>query len=244
MVGNIDYEGRRRAVLVATINKYIEEACPVSSEDIAKDFNLSPATIRNIFSELEEVGLLTHPYTSAGRIPTNKGYRYYIDFLREDLELLEEEKECIVNKMSQVYRLEDILEKTVDLVSTITHYVSIVSFFDWQDKFFYKGISLILEKPEFKDSDRIRDLIKIFEEKYHLLHILNREFKEKVKIYIGEELESPEIKNCALAVSSYCIKNRSKGRVAVLGPARMEYAHIIPALGYVSDVLTDVLSSI
>jgi len=245
MVRNVDHESRRRQVLAATINKYIKDALPVSSEDLAEDFNLSSATIRNIFAELEVAGLLTHPYTSAGRIPTDKGYRYYVDFLIKDIELLDEEKEYIVKEYRrEIDGLEDILERTSDLVSTITHHPSIVSFFDWQDKLFYKGISFILEQPEFKDYNKIRLLIKMFEDKFHLLNIINREFKEKVKIYIGEELESPEIKNCALVVSNYCIKNRPKGKIAVLGPVRMEYEHIISTLGYVSDVLTDVLSGI
>ena len=81
MVKNNDRQSRTRAVLTATINKYILEAAPIASEDIADNFHLSSATIRNIFSELEEGGYLTHQHTSGGRIPTDKGYRYYVDFL-------------------------------------------------------------------------------------------------------------------------------------------------------------------
>ena len=81
MVRNVDHESRKRAILAATINRYIQDALPVASEDIAKEFALSSATIRNIFAEMEEEGYITHPYTSGGRIPTDKGYRYYVDFL-------------------------------------------------------------------------------------------------------------------------------------------------------------------
>ena len=81
MVRVVDSEARKRLVLEAAINKYIREAEPIPSEDIASDFDLSSATIRNIFAELEEEGYLRHPYTSGGRIPTDKGYRYYVDFL-------------------------------------------------------------------------------------------------------------------------------------------------------------------
>lgn len=245
MVRNVDYESRRKAVLAATINKYIKEAVPVASEDIAQDFDLSPATIRNIFAGLEEDEYLTHLYTSGGRIPTNKGYRYYVDFLISQMGLLEAEKECIIKEYKkEINRLEETLQKTSELISTITHYAGIVSFLEWQDRFFYKGISLILDQPEFRDFTRTRLLIKMIEDKQGLLNIVNRDFNEKVKIYIGEEIGCPEMESCSLVVSSYRLRNRPLGRLAVLGPMRMEYNHIISSLEYISEALTETLSRI
>ena len=245
MVRTVDYESRRRAILATVINKYIKEALPIASEDIAQDFDLSSATIRNIFAELEENGYLMHLYTSGGRIPTNKGYRYYVDFLISQMELLEGEKECIVKEYKkEINRLEDVLEKTSEIISMITHYTGIVSLLEWQDMFFYKGLSLILEQPEFQDIGRMRLLIKMLEDKRHLMEIINREFTEKVKVYIGQELGCSEMNQYSLVVSSYCMKNKPSGRLAVLGPMRMEYKHIIPTLEYVSGVLTEVLSRI
>ncbi|MDD5166221.1 MAG: hypothetical protein PHQ57_02385, partial [Candidatus Omnitrophica bacterium] len=146
MVRNVDYDSRRRAVLTAAINKYIQGAAPVASDDIAAEFDLSSATIRNIFAELEDAGLLKHPYTSGGRVPTDKGYRYYVDFLLSQVEILDEEKERIIKEYHQeISRLEDALEKTSEIISVITHYAGIVSFLEWHDRFFYNGISRILE---------------------------------------------------------------------------------------------------
>lgn len=245
MVRNVDYASRRRAILTATINRYIKGALPVASEDVAKEFDLSSATIRNIFSELEESGLLMHPYTSGGRIPTDKGYRYYLDFLILQMELLDDEKECIVKEYrKEIGRLEDALEGTSELISAITHYAGLVSFLEWQDKIFYKGISHILEQPEFQDFQKLRLLIKLIEDKQNLLGIINRDFKEKVKVYIGSELGCPEMANCSLVVSSYRVKNRPSGKIAVLGPVRMEYRHIIPTLEYISDMLSGALDNI
>jgi heat-inducible transcriptional repressor len=245
MVRNVDYESRKRAVLAAAINQYIKQALPVASDDIAIDFSLSSATIRNIFADLEETGFLTHPHTSGGRVPTAKGYRYYVDFLIAQMQLLDEEKESIIKEYKRaINRLEDILEMTSEVISAITHYASVVSILDWHDKLFYKGISFILEQPEFQDFGHTRFLIKMIEEKQRLLDIVNREFKEKVKVYIGEELDCPEMKNCSLVVSSYSMKKKPLGRLAVLGPIRMEYSHIIPTLEYVSDILTDILDEL
>ena len=245
MVRTVDYETRRKAVLAATINRYIKDAFPVSSEDIARDFDLSPATIRNIFAELEETGYLTHPYTSGGRIPTKRGYRYYVDFHISQMELVDDEKEHIVKEYEkEINELEDALDKTSEVISMVTHYAGIASFLEWQGRFFYKGISLILNQPEFQNFERIRLLIRMLEDKERLLSIINRDFTDKVKVYIGEESGCPEMESCSLVVSSYRIIDKPLVRLAVLGPVRMEYGHIIPALEYISDVLTDVLSRI
>ncbi|MCM8796366.1 MAG: DeoR family transcriptional regulator [Candidatus Omnitrophica bacterium] len=245
MARNVDYTTRRKAVLAAAIDRYIKDAQPVASEDIAKEFNLSSATIRNIFAELEEEGYLTHPHTSGGRIPTNKGYRYYVDFLVSEMELLDEEKECILQGYKrEIRKLEDALEETSELISAVTRYAGIVSFLEWQDKLFYRGITRILEHPEFHDFEKIKLLLKIIEDKRCLLDIINRDLDDKIKVYIGQELGCPEMENCSLVISGYRIHNRLSGRLAVLGPQRMEYSHIIPALEYISEVLTTVLGKI
>ncbi len=242
---NIDYTTRRKAVLAATINKYIKEAEPVSSEDIAREFNLSSATIRNIFAELEAAGYITHPYTSGGRIPTSKGYRYYVDFLTSKIEVLDKEKEEIVLEYKRkIDRLEDLLEKTSEVISTITHYTGIVSFLEWQDKFFYKGISLILDQPEFQELEKMRILIKMIEDKERLVNIINCDLSSKTRVYIGEELGLPEMEGCSLIVSSYHLKNKQLGKLAVLGPKRMQYNHAIPTLEYISEILTEVLNRV
>jgi transcriptional regulator of heat shock response len=241
----VDYESRRRQVLMAAINYYIKEAEPVASEDIAAAFDVSPATIRNIFAELEESGYLTHPHTSGGRIPTDKGYRYYVDFLLREIELLNEEKEHISGAYRhEMRRLEDALEQTTEVISAMTHYAGIVSVIESQEKFFYTGIGYILDQPEFQNYDKIRFLVGMMEDKKQLMGIINRDFSDKVKVYIGSELECPQIGQCSLVVSSYGGKNKPRGKIAVLGPARMEYEHIIPTVEYISDVLTDVLNDL
>ncbi|MDD5730811.1 MAG: hypothetical protein PHN57_06760 [Candidatus Omnitrophica bacterium] len=243
MVRTVDYELRRKAILAATINRYIGTGSPVASEDVAKDFGLSSATVRNIFSELENAGYLTHPYTSGGRFPTNKGYRYYVDVLIQQMDLLSEEKLRIEREYKrEIGRLEDILEKTSELIASITHYAGITIFPELQDRFFYRGISQVLNHPEFQTLESIRFLVKALEEKQRLLEIINRGFEDKVKVYIGEELECPDINGCALVVSSYRIKNKPAGKIAVLGPVRMEYKHTISAVEYISEALSEVLS--
>lgn len=241
----VDYNFRRKSVLYAAINRYIKSALPVASDDIAEEFELSSATIRNIFSELDQSGYLKHPYTSGGRVPTDRGYRYYVDFLIQQIDLLDEEKQRILKDCKKkINRLDEALENTSEVISEITHYAGIVSFLEWQDKMFYKGIGRILDQPEFRDVDKIRLLVKLMEDKKRLLDIINRDFSGPVKVYIGSELGFPEMENCSLVVASYKMRNQPSGRLAVLGPMRMEYKHIIPTLEYVSEVLSLVLEDL
>ncbi len=242
MVRTVDCESRKKAVLAAAINHYIEDAQPVSSDALAKEFNLSSATIRSIFVDLETAGYLMHPHTSAGRIPTDRGYRYYVDFLLSQIDVLDHETDSIMREYThELGRLEDVLERTSEAISTITHYTSVVSLLDWHDRLFYKGLRFILEQPEFQDVARTQYLIRIIEDKKELLSLINRDFDEKVKVYIGQELGLPQMSGCALAVATYSIKKRRSGRLAVLGPIRMEYNHIIPTLEHISGVLSEML---
>jgi heat shock gene repressor HrcA len=82
-VGCMEFQERNKRVLQAVIDSYIASGAPIGSTVLVKkyDFHVSSATLRNIMAELEELGYLTHPHTSAGRIPTDLGYRYYIDSL-------------------------------------------------------------------------------------------------------------------------------------------------------------------
>lgn len=243
MVKTADYDKRREEIFTAVVDAYIRNASAVSSEALVANFNYSSATIRNIMAELEDIGLLTHTHTSSGRIPTDKGYRFYVDNLLLEIGLLEAEKDEIMLEYKNSRReLDALLEKTSDLLSSLTHCTGIVSFAENNDKIFYRGMSLMLEQPEFHDFRRIKMLMGLLEEKQKLLDVINRSLEEKIKIYIGSELPFSEIDNCALITSNYCVKNKPQGCIAVLGPTRMEYAKIIPAIEYVSEILSSILS--
>src|SRR3989338_1450714 len=110
-----DFQIRKDLVLGIVIDRYVKIVAPVGSAFIAEEYHLdlSPATIRNILAELEEEGYLMHPHTSAGRIPTQRGYRYYVDHLIEEIQLLNEEKVLIeMEYQRQGLELEGLLEKT------------------------------------------------------------------------------------------------------------------------------------
>ncbi len=120
---------REESVLRHVVHNYISTAIPVGSRYISRHYesHLSPATIRNVMSDLEESGYLSHPHTSAGRIPTDLGYRYYVDFLMELERISEQEKEIIREHLDKVFDAEELLRDTSKLLSKISNQLSIVT---------------------------------------------------------------------------------------------------------------------
>ncbi len=246
MVRTVDYGIRKNRVLAETVDSYVRQGEPVSSSELSAAFDLSSATIRNILAELEEEGYLWHPHTSSGRVPSTKGYRYYVDFLMGGQELPEEEKISIRGGYSQnSSSLDEILERTSDLLAEVTHYASIVSFSDCENRIFYRGLSNIIEQPEFHDFQRFSLVVKLLEERKKLLELINQEFDKPLKVYIGEEIGDPQIgQSFSLVVSTYKRGTKDKGRIAILGPCRMSYRKTLSALEYVSSLLNEMLEDL
>jgi len=122
-------DDRKQKVLLAIVHDYIATAEPVGSRTIAKKYKLgvSPATIRNEMSDLEEQGYIEQPYTSAGRIPSERGYRYYVDFLMRKQELSREEEELIRREYkAKVRDVGQVIHRTGLLLSQLTHYTAMV----------------------------------------------------------------------------------------------------------------------
>ncbi len=120
---------RERTILRYIIHNYIVTATPVGSRWIAKelDIGLSPATIRNVMADLEFMGYLDHPHTSAGRMPTDRGYRFYVDYLMEIEHLQESDQESIQQVLSPVDDPEEVLRESSKILGRISHQLSIIT---------------------------------------------------------------------------------------------------------------------
>ena len=125
----IDIEQRREKILCAIVDTYVETAVPVGSRAISQRFRwtMSPATIRNVMADLEEMSLITHPHTSAGRVPTDKGYRFYVDSLLEPRQLTKQEEATISKLLEEKCEDFDFLMQTSSrAISIITNVAGIV----------------------------------------------------------------------------------------------------------------------
>lgn len=124
-----ELEARKQRILRLVVHQYVKTAKPVSSQSLSEEgaLNLSSATVRNVLSELEEDGYLTHPHTSAGRIPTDKGYRFFVDSLMQIQHLAREEEDRIQKEYTErLKELENVMHHTSHMLSSLSHYTGFV----------------------------------------------------------------------------------------------------------------------
>lgn len=244
----IDLEARKNKILKAIINAHIDTALPVGSSLLSRRFqlNLSPATIRNTMADLEKEGYISQPYTSAGRIPTDKGYRYYIDSLMEVEELVPDEEEKIEQEYQsqQIREDEDVFPETSRILCQWTNYTALVHFSSpLHSRLYLEGASFILEQPEFQDTRKVRIIFRAFDDKTKLLKIMERDLgREGVNVHIGRENRYEGFQDCSLITSSYKMGNKFKGTLGIIGPKRMSYSRVISVVNYVANLVTRVLS--
>ena len=201
-----DPSERNDAILDLIVRSYIESAEPVGSRMISRrsDLDLSPASIRNVMADLEEQGYLKQPHTSAGRVPTDLGYRYWVDSLMEPEDLNESEKDLIQEEISRGKSIEGLAERICKLISQITGTAVIVyirnlkrvsflnhlleelvetqrlaDFFEEEPELFIDGTSRMFEQPEFQDLAKMRALLHAFDEKLSFLHAIMRDLENQ-----------------------------------------------------------------
>jgi len=120
---------RERTILRSIIYSFIQTATPIGSRYIAKhhDIGLSPATVRNVMSDLEYLGYIGHPHTSSGRVPTDKGYRFYVDSLMEFEQLTPEDQSTIQTQLQTGTEPETLFRLTSKLIGAISHQLGVVA---------------------------------------------------------------------------------------------------------------------
>jgi len=338
----MELDERNRKVLQAVIDSYIASGAPIGSTVLVKryDFGVSSATLRNIMAELEELGFLTHPHTSAGRIPTDLGYRYYIDSLisiendTDDIEghlrqapvphsgdlneLMEEASRFLaalsgcagvvaapaepeaqykhiefvrlrsrqvliifvtatgivqnkIIELDESIRQQDLnrfsayLEEKLEDRSLSEVRKLLVSKMEEEkliftqlmdetyrasqevqerdnEKVYIGGTSQMFESPEFANVDKMKALLKAFEDKYKLLKLLDRSVAAQgIKVFIGSENPYFEMQGCSMVVGQYQAGTNVVGTLGVIGPTRMQYKQVIQVVDYTSKLLSKLL---
>ncbi|MCS7092992.1 MAG: hypothetical protein NZL96_00955 [Patescibacteria group bacterium] len=239
-----DLTPRQIEILKAIIKEYSETSNPVGSEVIEKKYKLgiSPATIRNEMVELAKKGYITKSYFSSGRIPSAKGFRFYIKNLLKPKELSTNEevayKNSIWDERREVHRL---LSQSAKILSQRTGLLSLVATLNGD--VYYAGAANIFSQPEFSNVNISRNLLHLLDE-FDFWERLIKEFdkiEEQVRLLIGEDdFRDPVFSACA-GVWGEFNGRKMKGIVGVIGSRRMYYEVIIPQIKYFSGLLEDIL---
>jgi len=224
---------RKKAILKAIIKEYVDTAEPVGSSILVKKYNfgISPATIRNEMAELEKRGYLGHLYTSSGRVPTDKGYRYFVDELIEKEVLGLREKTKLERFLN--LKVDQLVRQTTKVLASLAHNLAIL---DLEDEFWEVGFEELFAQPEFEDLGEIKCISKILDNLEDDFEKLFQETKGELNIYIGEENPLRGMENCSIIITKL-----RKGKLGILGPKRMRYARNKSLLDFTSKLLDKVI---
>lgn len=337
-------DDRKKKVLLAIVKDFIATAEPVGSRTISKKYDLgvSPATIRNEMADLEAMGYIEQPHTSAGRVPSDIGYRYYVDCLMEKYPLSEVEKNYIRKRFSQKIReIQDVIDIGAELLSEMTNYTSLImgpyhqedrlkqvvllpvasekillvaisqsnnvsnylldappslteSDLDritrvWNNRI--KGLTIseighevlneiyeelhayrkviqnivtalfegheqpggvvslsgslnIFNQPEFRDLEKIRDILELLDSPIVIKDILADTQPKGLTIKIGGENKLEGINQCSIVTATYNLDGEMKGHIGILGPTRMNYAKAAALVEIMAQQLTHSLKKL
>lgn len=230
---------RQKQVLSAIVELYTQTAVPVGSQALLEHtaIKVSSATLRNDMMALEKEGLLYQPHISAGRIPTDAGYRMYVEEMMGDTDLSREDqrrlqKELLVMKAKQA-RLG---RSTTKLLSALSGNLAVSGLIGEEESYDF-GMKELMEKPEFQEIDELCRIVETLDSLDEKLDGIMFRLKDgKTHIFIGDENPIKEISNCSMVVAPY-ESSEGKGILAIIGPKRMDYAKNKSLIEYMKKLL-------
>jgi transcriptional regulator of heat shock response len=240
-------DARKAQVLRAVVHDYIRTGEPVGSGTVADRAGLgvSPATIRSEMAALEEMGYLVQPHTSAGRAPTDHGYRFYVDHLprRRWLTLLQRQE--IDGFFDDApLEVEELARRAAVLLSKVTRYGAIAEP-PHAHHVFVGGVANIAREAAFERRETLTRLFELLEQEETLLRMLRGvSFDGDVVVRIGRENPVRALREASLVVAPYLVDGEPAGTVAVLGPTRMAYPVAMAAAGAVARRLSGTIEAL
>ena len=239
-----DLTPRQTDILNVIIKEYSETGLPAGSGVIEKKYKLGvcPATIRNEMVELAKKGYLKKEYFSSGRVPSAKGFRFYIKNLMKEKELSTTDevsyKNSIWDERNEAHRL---LSQAAKTLSHKTGMLSLVA--TNNGDLYYSGMANILSKPEFFDLEVCRNIFELLDEVNYWGRVFDRfaTIEEEILYLLGEEdFRDPIFESCASIFGEFN-GEKTKGIIGVVGPKRMYYDLIVPQIRYFSDLLEQIM---
>lgn len=226
---------RRLEILRAIVDEYVETQEPVGSKAIAEKraLGISPATIRNEMAVLEEEGLITQPHTSAGRIPTDRGYRLFVDKLSAVKPLSTAERRAIETFLEGAHDLDEVVKRSAKLLADITKQVAVVKYpkigdSSGREMMAISGTANLARSGE-DLGPALSPILEALEEQVVLLRLLS-DAHPTVHVTIGSEQQDMNLQTTSLVSVGY----GSDASLGILGPTRMDYAGSMAAVSAVA----------
>jgi heat-inducible transcriptional repressor len=229
---------RQEKILRAIVEQYAEVASPVGSSLMAKVFNVSSATIRAEMAELERLGYIMQPHTSAGRVPTDKGYRYYVNQLAESHEFPSEHRgqRALTTRVQSAGLPEQTIRGAVDTLVELTHNLGLGTI---GNQLYMSGLSNLFGQPEFMQRGQVQEVARLLD---NLQPWLNEAApNEPLSVYIGRENPIGAGAGCSLIISRFRSPFSDRSYIGVLGPTRQSYRDVMSLVGRAGKALEETL---
>jgi heat-inducible transcriptional repressor len=229
---------RQKQLLYAIVEQYAEVASPVGSSLLAKAFKVSSATVRAEMAELERSGYITQPHTSAGRIPTDKGYRYYVNELASEKPSLGEGRaeKALSTRLQHAGLPDRTIRSAVDTLVELTHNLGLATI---GQQLYMSGLSNLFGQPEFIQAGQVQQVARLLDN----LEPWLREAapNEPLSVYIGRENPIGRSAGCSLIVSRFRSPFSDRSYIGVLGPTRQNYRDVMMLVRHAGEELEGVL---
>lgn len=232
---------RQHNILLAIVEQYAEVASPVGSSLLAKLFSVSSATVRAEMAELERLGFIAQPHTSAGRVPTDKGYRFYVNTLAQadDNQAMPAERRserAITTRIQDGGLPDRTIRNAVDTLVELTHNLGLATI---GDQLYMSGLSNLFGQPEFMHPGQVQEVAR-------LLDNLEPWLKEAapndpLSVYIGRENPIGGGAGCSLIISRFRSPYSDRSYIGILGPTRQSYREVTALVARAGRALEEAL---
>lgn len=235
-----DMSERQQKILSAIVEQYAEVASPVGSNLLARVFDVSSATIRAEMADLERHGYITQPHTSAGRIPTDKGYRFYVNNLStlSNPESLNERRgeKALTTRVQNAGAPERMIRNAVDTLVELTHNLGMATI---GNQLYMSGLSNLFGQPEFMNGMQVQQVAQLLDN----LEPWLREAapNEPLSVYIGQENPIGRSAGCSLIISRFRSPFSDRSYIGTLGPTRQSYRDVMNLVSRAGRELEEVL---
>lgn len=229
---------RQQQILRAIVEQYAEVASPVGSSLLAKVFNVSSATIRAEMAELERLGFIMQPHTSAGRIPTDKGYRFYVNNLVEggSQESERRAERALTARVTSGGLPERTIRNTVDTLVELTHNLGLATI---GPQLYMSGLSNLFGQPEFMHGGQVQQIARLLDNLEPWLH--ETAPNKPLSVYIGAENPIGRSAGASLIISRFRSPYSDRSYIGVLGPTRQHYRDVMRLVQRAGQTLEEVL---
>ena len=224
---------RQEKILAAIVEQYAEVAGPVGSSLLAKVFDVSSATVRSEMAELEHMGYIKQPHTSAGRVPTDKGYRFYVNHIPElDKKPQPRAERALAARVAGGGLPEQTIRNTVDTLVELTHNLGLATI---GDQLYMSGLSNLFGQPEFIHPGQVQQVASLLDNLEPWLY--EAAPNEPLSVYIGSENPIGRAAGCSLIISRFRSPFSDRSYIGTLGPTRQSYREVMSLVGRAGKAL-------